>query len=62
MKRVINLDKRLNEPKFMNSRKESDEAVKQAYCNCPYPVREAANIEAKEKCRLWMKVVVDLLR
>jgi hypothetical protein len=41
MKRVINLDKSLNEPKFMNNRLGSDEAVKQAYCNFPYPVREA---------------------
>ena len=61
MKRVINLDKRLNESKFMNNRLESDEAV-ELYCNCPYPVRESASIESKEKCRLWMKMVVDLLR
>lgn len=52
MKRVINLDKRLNEPRFMNNRLESDEAV-ELYCNCPYPVREAANIEAKEKSAVY---------
>jgi hypothetical protein len=35
MKRVINLDKRLNEPRFMNNRLESDEAVKQAILQLP---------------------------
>lgn len=62
MNRVIDLDTKLNKPKFMNNGQKNDDAVKLACCKCPYPVRESASIESKEKCRLWMKMVVDLLR